>query len=38
VYTAKEFARRVKAENAFLTKVLAQPRIWVIGTDHDLAA
>ncbi len=38
VYTAAEFSKRVRAENAFVTRVLEQPKLWVIGSDHDLAA
>lgn len=32
------FAKRVKRGNAFVTKVLAQPKIWLIGSDDALAA
>ena len=36
VYTAAEFSKRARTENAFLTRVLEQPKLWVIGTDDDL--
>jgi predicted nucleotidyltransferase len=36
VYTAAEFSKRARTENAFLTRVLEQPKLWVIGTEHDL--
>lgn len=36
VYTAAEFARRTRGENAFLTRVLDQPKIWIIGGEDDL--
>jgi predicted nucleotidyltransferase len=36
VYTAAEFSKRAQLENAFVTRVLEQPRIWVIGSDDDL--
>jgi len=36
IYTSTEFARRIEKENPFLTKVLQQPRIWIIGQDDDL--
>lgn len=36
VYTAREFSKRARAENAFVTRVLEQPRVWVIGSDNDL--
>lgn len=38
IYTRQEFAKRVKQKNAFLTRVLAQPKVWLIGGEHDLAA
>lgn len=38
VYTSAEFSKRVRARNAFLTRVLEQPRVWVIGAEHDIAA
>lgn len=38
IYSSAEFAKRVKRGNAFLTKVLAQPKIWIIGSDDALAA
>lgn len=36
VYTAAEFSKKRRDESAFVTRVLAQPRIWVIGRDGDL--
>jgi predicted nucleotidyltransferase len=36
VYTAAEFAKRTREENAFVTRVLEQPKLWIIGSDHDL--
>lgn len=38
VYNRKELARRVKTGNAFVKRVLEQPKLWVIGTEHDLGA
>ena len=38
IYTMQEFTKRVKQKNAFLTRVLAQPKVWLIGAEHDLAA
>jgi hypothetical protein len=38
VYTPQELARRKKQGNAFVTRVLAQPKIWLIGGERDLAA
>jgi predicted nucleotidyltransferase len=36
VYTAAEFSKRTRAENAFVTRVLKQPKLWVIGSKDDL--
>jgi predicted nucleotidyltransferase len=36
VYTAGEFAERTRSENAFVTRVLEQPKLWVIGSQDDL--
>jgi predicted nucleotidyltransferase len=36
VYTTAEFSKRARTENAFVTRVLEQPKLWVIGTDDDL--
>lgn len=38
IYTSKELAERVKRDNAFVTRVLAQPKVWLIGDDDTLAA
>src|SRR5579859_5943212 len=37
VYSPQELAKRVKQDNAFVTRVLAQPKIWLIGDESDLA-
>jgi hypothetical protein len=36
VYTAAEFAKRLGHENAFMTRVLNQPKVWIVGTERDL--
>ena len=36
VYTADEFSKRTQMEDAFVTRVLEQPKLWVIGSEHDL--
>ena len=36
LYTRTELHRRIEAGNSFVTRVLAQPRIWLIGGEHDL--
>lgn len=38
VYTRAELARRRKDGNAFVTRVLEQPKLWLIGSEHDLSA
>jgi predicted nucleotidyltransferase len=37
VYSRAELARRIAEENAFVTRVLAQPKLWLIGDEHALA-
>lgn len=36
VYSVAEFSTRTREENAFVTRVLEQPKIWIIGSEHDL--
>jgi predicted nucleotidyltransferase len=38
VYTAADFRSRLRHHNAFLTRVLQRPRLWLIGSDRDIAA
>lgn len=38
LYTRAELHQRIDSGNSFITRVLAQPRIWLIGGAHDLAA
>ena len=38
VYSRKELARRAKTGNAFVKRVLDQPKVWVIGAERDLGA
>lgn len=37
ILTRKELAKRIAGDNAFVTRVLAQPKLWLIGHDDDLA-
>ena len=37
ILTSDEFYKRIRAEEAFLTRVLAQPKVWIIGGESDLA-
>ena len=38
IYSPKELAKRVKQDNAFVTRVLDQPKLWLIGDERGLAA
>ncbi len=38
LYTRDEFNARIHDESSFLMRVLAQPKIWVIGGEHELNA
>jgi predicted nucleotidyltransferase len=38
VYTSREFARRLHSGKAFLTRVIKQPKIWLIGDENVIAA
>jgi predicted nucleotidyltransferase len=38
VYTRAEWAKRAAQDNAFITRVLAQPKIWLIGSGESLPA
>ena len=37
VYSRKELNKRVRDDNAFVTRVMSQPKIWIIGGEDDLA-
>lgn len=37
VYTRQELAKRVKERNAFITRVLSQPKVWIYGSENELA-
>jgi predicted nucleotidyltransferase len=36
IYSPKELARRMKQDSAFLTRVLEQPKLWLIGSEREL--
>ncbi|MGZ5119702.1 MAG: nucleotidyltransferase domain-containing protein [Burkholderiales bacterium] len=38
VYTRAELTKRIKHKNHFVTRVLAQPKVWIYGKEDDLAA
>jgi predicted nucleotidyltransferase len=37
VYTRRDLGKRIKEGNAFVKRVLAQPKVWLIGTEDDVA-
>jgi predicted nucleotidyltransferase len=38
IYSSKELSKRMKQDNAFVTRVLGQPKLWLIGDESVLAA
>lgn len=38
IYSPAELAKRVESDNAFVKRVLEQPKIWLIGGEDDLRA
>lgn len=38
VFSRAEFGKRIADDNAFVTRVLEQPKLWLIGGDDDLRA
>ena len=36
VYTVAEFSEHGRGQTAFVTRVLKQPKVWVIGSEEDL--
>ncbi len=36
ILTVKELSKRIKQGEAFITRVLAQPKLWLIGGEDDL--
>ena len=38
VYSRQEFNRRIRQGNSFVTRVLAQPKIWLLGNENALGA
>ncbi len=35
LYSRAEFAERKNGQQAFINRVLAQPKLWLVGTDQD---
>lgn len=38
IYSHAQLSKRIKADSVFMTRVLEQPKIWLIGGQDDLAA
>ncbi len=38
IYSSTEWTRKIKEANNFLTRVLEQPKIFLIGNEHELGA
>ena len=36
LYTPQEIAKRIEQDNAFVTRVLQQPTVWLIGKQEQL--
>ena len=36
IYTRKELAKRIKDGEGFVSRVLAQPKVWLIGGEDDI--
>lgn len=37
IFTPQDFAKRLKEGGSFVSRVMAQPKIWLIGEEHDLS-
>lgn len=37
ILSPSELATRIRQDNAFFVRVMSQPKIWLIGGEHDLA-
>lgn len=36
IYTTDDWSDRLRKRNAFITKVMKQPKLWLIGSEEDL--
>ena len=37
MYSSDEITARIKKKNAFIGKIFAQPKLWIIGSERDIA-
>ncbi len=35
VYTLKDFRKKIKEQNTFITEVIHNPKIWIFGNEHE---
>lgn len=38
IYTPAEWEKRIKQKNAFVERVLSQPKIWLLGSENEFTA
>ena len=38
VYSSQELAKSIRADNAFVTRLRKQPKLWLIGEEHGFGA
>ena len=36
IFTPQDFAKRLSEGGSFVSRVMAQPKVWLIGEEHDL--
>jgi predicted nucleotidyltransferase len=37
IFTPQDFAERLKEGGSFVSRVMAQPKVWLIGEEHDIS-
>ena len=37
IFTPQDFAKRLSEGGSFVSRVMAQPKVWLIGGEHDLS-
>lgn len=37
IFTVQDFAKRMKEHGSFVSRVMEQPKVWLIGGEHDFA-
>jgi predicted nucleotidyltransferase len=37
IFTPKDFAKRLNEGGSFVSRVMAQPKVWLMGEEHDLS-